>query len=128
MNRVLEFTTDVNFDIVINRNRDLDQTLHCVLREIGMEEEMNFDFSLYEEAIMHVKKRHDDLNVALTLNTVNGTIQFLDKGILKFKAEPSYLKKIRAGEYVYDLYLYGNGFTKRQFISGKFIVKDTTTN
>ena len=125
MNRVLEFTTDSQYDIVVNKNRNVKATLHCVYIEEG--QEMDFNFNDYEEAIMHVKKRHEDEKVILALSTVEGTIELQPEGRILFKAEPDKMN-IRAGEYVYDLYLFKADMIKRAFLSGKFIVNQTVTN
>jgi len=119
--------SDVEIDLIVNHKRSLDSTLKCVVYVKETKEYQDFDFLIYEEALMHIKNRHDSEEVKLAFSTVEGTIEFLPEGRLKFRANPSKMS-IRPGEYVYDLYLYNATYEKRQFLSGKFIVLPTTTN
>lgn len=125
MNKIIEFTQDTAYDLVVNKNRNLNATLHCIYVEDGVE--YDFNFQDYDTALMHVKKRSDDNTIILALSTIENTIELLPQGRIKFVADPEKMN-VRAGEYVYDIYLYSTDYTKRQFMSGRFIIKSTVTN
>lgn len=126
MKQILDFTQDINVDIEINRNRDLDATLHCVYVD-GEGIENNFEFAEYTTALLQVKKSPDSDVVSLVLSTISNTIQLLPEGRIRFRLKPEEVN-VRAGKYVYDLYLFNSTYKKRQFMSGNFIIKDTVTN
>lgn len=126
MKQILDFTQDINVDIEINKNRDLDATLHCVYVD-GEGVENNFEFAEYTTALLQVKKSADSDVVALALSTIAGSIQLLPEGRIRFRLKPEEVN-VRAGKYVYDLYLFNSTYKKRQFMSGNFIIKDTITN
>lgn len=124
MNKLIDFTQDTSYDMIVNKNRNLNAVLHSTYVENGIEQD--FDFTPYEVALMHVKKSYTS-NPVLVLSTINNTIELLPDGRIKFVAEPDVMN-VRSGEYVYDLYLYSSDMIKRQFLSGKFIIQDTVTN
>lgn len=126
MKQILDFTQDINVDIEINRNRDLDATLHCVYVD-GEGIENNFEFAEYTTALLQVKKSPDSDVVSLVLSTISNTIQLLPEGRIRFRLKPEEVN-VRAGKYIYDLYLFNSTYKKRQFMSGNFIIKDTVTN
>lgn len=126
MKQILDFTTDIQIDMMINKNRDLNSVLHCVyVDKDGNEQDFNFD--VYDTAIMHVKNKPNDDYVVLTLSTISDSIIFEGEGRIRFKLEAEDTNK-RAGEYYYDIYLYGDNWDKRQLMSGKFIINNTITN
>lgn len=125
MNQIIDFTQDCNYDIVVNMNRTLKATLHCQF--LSGDTYVDFSFDEYSAIIMQVKQKPDSENVILALSSINNRLVMHDEGRLEFDVDNSTMN-IRAGEYVYDIYLYSTTFPKRAFMSGKFIVKATTTN
>lgn len=124
--KTLDLTTDTQIDIMINKNRDLNSVIHFVWFD-NEGNEHDFDFVDYNTAMLHVKNKPDNEYVVLTMSTISGTLQFEDSGRMRFKLTPEE-SNVRAGEYYYDLYLYGTNYDKRQLLSGKFIIKETVTN
>lgn len=121
----LDFTTDVHFDIIVNRNRTLHSIVFCELEtEEGIEP---FPFDDYDNIVMQVKNSYNSDNVVLALSNITNTLLMHTDGRLEFDVEEQTMN-VRAGEYVYDMYLHKTGQRKRAFMSGKFIVKDTVTN
>lgn len=125
MNKIIDFTQDASYDMIVNKNRNLNAYLHCVYVDNGIE--YDFDFTVYEVAMLHVKQKPNSTTPLLVLSTINNTIELLDEGRIRFVADPADLN-VRAGEYVYDMYLYNEDYTKRQFLSGRFIIQETVTN
>lgn len=121
----LDFTNDVRYDIIVNKNRTLNQVIDCSLEENG--EMKPFPFGDYDNIMMHVKSNYNSKHVVLALSNITDTIEMDNRGFLIFNV-PEQLMNMRSGEYVYDIYIHKEGERKRAFMGGKFIVKDTVTN
>jgi len=125
MNQIIDFTQDTSYDIVVNRNRTLKAVLHC--QYLSGSTYVDFNFDEYDTVLMHVKQKPDSDNVLLALSSINNTLVMLPDGRLSFDVDNTTMN-LRAGEYVYDIYLYSTDYAKRAFMSGKFIVNSTVTN
>lgn len=123
--QIIDLAQDSNYDIVVNKNRTLNATLHC--QYLSGDTYVDFSFDNYQYIIMHVKSRPDSEKVVLSLSNIASTLLMQPQGRLQFKAEHK-LMDLRVGEYVYDIYVYNNDENKRAFLSGKFTVQATVTN
>lgn len=122
----LQLNQDVKYNLVINRNRDLDVSIQCEVYSgdsfIGY-----FDFTPYTGATLQAKVKCTDSFSPLTFSTTDGSIELLADGVFKLVKPYSDLK-IRAGEYFYDMYLTSVSANKRAFLSGNLIVEDSISS
>lgn len=123
----LNLTLDSKYNLYVYKDRDLDREIICETYSgntiIG-----TFDFTPYSGATMQVKIKPTDTYPIMTFSTLDGSIVLGINGILQLVKTASEMD-IKAGNYFYDMYLIktGNANSKRQFLSGNFIIQQDVT-
>jgi|AntRauTorcE11897_2_1112592.scaffolds.fasta_scaffold18754_2 hypothetical protein len=124
MIKEIDLTTDAEYDLEINRNVDLDQTIVAETysgdTKIGI-----FQLSGFTGAILVAKVRRDSDFDAFTLDSDNGEIILGNNGEIQIIKSASDIKS-RAGEYVYNMYLL-DGSVRYAFLKGKFTINEYST-
>lgn len=87
----------------------------------------NYDLSQYTGATLEVRRKSNTPVVELTFSTSDNTIVLGNDGYFDLIMGYENMNKIRAGEYVYDMYLSNATYQKRDFMFGKFIIEDKIT-
>jgi len=120
----LDIRDSVNYDFIVNKNRTLEVEF---IAEVCSGDTLagRFEFSGYTGAILEAKVRPQDDFVVLKIDSADNEIQLLPNGIFTFNKSASGMN-VRAGEYVYDMYLI-QGTIKRAFLGGKFIIIEDVT-
>lgn len=123
----INLNLDSKYNLFIYKDRDLDREIICETYS-GDTKIGTFDFSAYSGACMQVKIKPTDTYSVLEFNTLDGSIVLGSNGVLQLIKDASELN-IKAGNYVYDMYLIknGNAQSKRQFLSGNFIITQDVT-
>ena len=122
----LDVRQDSVYDILINRNRSFDQTFDAYFTSGTTE--YPFDFSVYTGATMEVRKQFGSSFTALTFSTDDGTIILGLNGQFNLNMTAENLKKVRAGDYIFDMYLSSATVPKRAFLSGNFKLYNYVTD
>lgn len=125
MSNELDIRQDLTYDIMVNRNRTLNQSLQAFF--VSGDTEYNFDLSVYSGATLEVKKDFNSSITLLSFTTVDNSIELQSDGIFKLIKTADELNKLRAGQYKYDMYLSSESTPKRAFLSGDFILYDYIT-
>ena len=122
----LDVRQDSIYDMKVNRNRTLDQTFDAYFTSGSTEYE--FDFTVYTGATMQVRKQFGSTFTALTFSTDDGSIVLGLNGQFTLSKSAADLQKVRAGDYIYDMYLTSASVPKRAFLSGEFKLHNYVTN
>ena len=122
----LDIRQDSIYDMKVNRNRTLDQTFNAYFTSGTTE--YNFDFSVYTGATMEVRKQFGSTFTALTFSTDDGSITLGLDGEFNLNKSAADLQKVRAGDYIYDMYLTSATVPKRAFLSGEFKLYNYVTD
>ena len=122
----LDIRQDSIYDMLVNRNRTLDQTFNAYFT--SGDTEYNFDFSVYTGATMEVRKQFGSTFTALTFSTDDSSIVLGLDGEFKLVKSAADLQKVRAGDYIYDMYLTSTSTPKRAFLSGDFKLYNYVTD
>ena len=80
MNCIIDLTTDIDRDIIVTKNRTLNERLRADVYEHG-EFLYPFDFSPYSGATLEVRVKPNDFNKLITFSTVDGSIVLDSDGI-----------------------------------------------
>ena len=122
----LDTRQDTQYDLVINKDRTLKATFSCYY--MSGNTEVEFNFSTYTGATLDVKPGYKSSVTILSFSTTDGSILLSATGnTFQLNKEYSELANLRAGEYLYDMYISKSLLPKRAFSSGKFIIKDRVT-
>jgi hypothetical protein len=118
---LLDLRQDALYDMTINKDRTLKMNITAQTLSGGTY--TDFDFSSYTGASLQVRLKPDSPYVVLNFNTNNGSIVLpISGGTFQLNKTAQQLEKIRAGEYLYDMYLISPTYPKRAFLSGSFII------
>lgn len=131
MSNKLDLRQDAQYDLVINKDRDLDVSLTAEYYS-GTSENyqlVDFSFDTYTGATLQVKKRPDSQYTVLEFSTEDGSIVLPASGnVFKLKKTAEQLTNLRAGDnYHYDMYLSSATYNKRAFLSGSMIIENRIT-
>ena len=126
INCELDIRQDSIYDLVINRNRTLNQTFDTYF-ESG-DTEIAFDLTVYSGATMEVRKQFGSSFTALRFSTDDGSLTLGVDGQFNLTKSAEDLQKVRAGDYIYDFYLSNSETPKRAFLSGDFKLHNYVTN
>lgn len=122
----LDLRQDMQYDILINKQRTLNVNLTAYYVSGGTE--YDFDFSNYTGATLQVKMKPDAPFTILDFDTDDGSITLpTSGGTFNLYKSAADLAKVRAGEYRYDMYLKSATTPKRAFLSGSFTIIDRIT-
>lgn len=121
MNCTLDLTQDMIYNLVINKDRDLDQEIQAEIYS-GETFIQNFNFTGYTGATLNVKLKPQDNYNILTFSTADGSIVLGSNGVFSLVKTAVELQNIKAGTFVYNMYLSSTLQAKRAFISGSFII------
>jgi len=126
-NQNLDLRMDSQYNIVINKNKTL--LTNITAYYISGDTQIDFDFSSYTGATLQVRTKPDAPFVVLQFSTTDGSIVLpASGGTFKLKKTATELSTVRAGEYVYDMYISSATYPKRAFLSGTFtIIPNVTT-
>ena len=123
-NKELDIRDSVTYDMIVNKNRTLEVEFVAEVCS-GNTVAGRFEFSGYTGAILEVKVRPQDDFIILKLDSTDNEIQLFSDGLFTFNKSAQGMN-VRAGEYVYDMYLI-EGTIKRAFLTGKFIIIEDVT-
>jgi hypothetical protein len=127
----IDLRQDSQYNLVLNKQRTLNATItaYYISGTTTGDTYIEFDFSAYTGATLQVRLKPDSPFVVLELNTDDGSIVLpASGGTFKLVKSDTDLAKVRAGEYMYDMYLRGNAnFPKRAFLSGSFTITPNIT-
>lgn len=118
LNCTLDTRQDAIYNLDVNRNRTLNQVFETFFTSGATE--YPFDFTPYTGATLQVRKQFGSSFVPLTFSTDDGSIVLGADGKFSLIKSAEDLQKIRAGQYLYDMYLTNVSTPKRAFLSGNF--------
>jgi hypothetical protein len=127
MTQDINLNLDSKYNLFVTKDRDLDRDIICEVYSgdtvIGY-----FDWTPYSGATMQVKIKATDTYSILEFSVNDGSIELNSNGVLRLVKSASEMN-VKAGSYVYDMYLIksGNSQSKRQFLSGNFIITQDVT-
>jgi hypothetical protein len=119
----IDLTNDVTYDLVVNKNRDLDQEIIAEIYS-GNTFLNTFNFTGWSGATLIVRQNFNSHITILEFSTTDNSIQLGVNGVFKLVKSSSDMQ-VRSGEYVYNLYLSNTNYPKYAFLRGKFIIQDT---
>lgn len=125
----LDLRQDSQYNLVLNKQRTLNTTITAYYLSGTTEDTcIEFDFSSYSAATLQVRLKPDSPFCVLEFNTDDGSIVLpAAGGTFQLKKTAEELSKVRAGEYVYDMYLVSATYPKRAFLSGSFTITPNVT-
>ncbi|GHM98842.1 hypothetical protein WSM22_03320 [Cytophagales bacterium WSM2-2] len=123
MNKELDLTTDVDRDIIITRNRTLNEPLRADIYQDGVFQ-YPFEFSGWTGATMEIRIKPNDNFKLLTFSINDGSIILDNDGVFWLVKSADELS-LRAGDYWYDMYLSNPIYPKYAFMKGRFIVQES---
>ena len=115
-NTDLDLRKDGNYDITFQTNRTLNQPFKAVF--YSGDTEYDFTFTGYTGASLSVRTKPDYPSAVLEFDTSDGSITLDPSGVF-YLIKTDKEMNVRAGDYVYDMYLRVDG-EKREFMRGKF--------
>ena len=118
----------VRLDIEVRKGATFKRQYHAQYYDSGNTLQ-DFSWDNYSGATMQIRRNPKSPIAELSLSTDNGSIELLSNGRFKLNVDYSTMDKIRAGEYVYDMYLLGvnSARRKRDFLFGTLTVYDKIT-
>jgi len=119
----IDLTQDMTYNLAINKNRDLDQEIQAEIYS-GDTFVSNFSFTGYTGATLVVKLKPQDNYSILTFSTADGSIVLGLNGVFSLVKTAAELQNIKAGTFVYNMYLSSSLQAKRSFLSGNFIINE----
>jgi len=124
----LNLNLDSKYNLYVTKDRDLDREIICEVYS-GNTLINTFDFTPYSGASMQVKIKPTDSYSILEFSTDDGSIVLGANGVLQLVKTAAQLN-VKAGVYAYDMYLIktNNAQSKRQFLSGNFIITQDVTD
>jgi hypothetical protein len=125
MNQSLDLRQDSIYNLQLNKQRTLNAsiTAQFVSGTTTGNVLVDFDFSSYSGATLQVRNKPDSPFVVLEFSTADGSIVLpISGGTFQLKKTAEELQNVRAGTYVYDMYLTSATYPKRSFLSGEFII------
>jgi len=122
MTQNLELNTDTYFNLQIKKDRTLNASIQT---QVVVDDVIqDYDFSSYSGATLQVRTKPDAEYCILEFNTLDGSIVLpASGGTFKLKKSALELQYIRAGIYVYDMYLSSTLYPKKVFLAGQFIIE-----
>jgi hypothetical protein len=117
----IDLTQDASYNLVINKNRDLDQEIQAEIYS-GTTFVSNFSFTGYTGATLNVKVKPQDNYSVLTFSTADGSIVLGANGVFKLVKTALELQNIKGGSFYYNMFLSSTLQPKRAFLSGQFII------
>ena len=125
INCTLDTREDATYDILINKDRTLNQQFVAYFESGGTE--YNFVFTSYTGASLQVRKNYNSTPIILEFSTDDGSIVLGNDGAFSLIKSAADLEIVRAADYIYDMYLNSASAPKRAFLSGKFTITDRVT-
>lgn len=126
----LDLRQDSQYNLVLNKQRTLNTTItaYYISGTTTGDTCIEFDFSSYTGATLQVRNKPDSPFVVLQFSTADGSIVLpAVGGTFQLKKTWQELQNVRAGEYVYDMYLVSATYPKRAFLSGSFTITPNVT-
>ncbi len=121
MNQNLDLRQDSQYSLIINKKRTLNANITA--QYLSGDTLVEFDFSSYTGATLQVRTKPDAPYIVLQFSTTDGSIVLpASGGTFNLNKTAEQLADVRAGTYVYDMYLISATYPKRQFLSGEFII------
>lgn len=127
--QTIDLRMDSQYNLVINKQRTLIATITAYYLTGTTEDTcVEYEFAPYSGAILQVRLKYDSPFCVLEFNTDDGSIVLpAIGGTFQLKKTAEELEKVRAGEYVYDMYLSSATYPKRAFLSGSFTITPNVT-
>ena len=122
----LDLRQDSQYNLVLNKQRTLKANITAYY--LSGSTDVEFDFSSYSGATLQVRNKPDAPFVILQFSTIDGSIVLpASGGTFQLNKTATELSTVRAGEYVYDMYLTSATYPKRAFLSGSFTITPNVT-
>ncbi len=122
----LDLTQDSQYNLILNKYRTL--KVNITAQYLSGSTLYDFDFSSYTGASLQVRTKPGAPFIVLTFSTTDGSIVLpVSGGVFQLNKTAEELKDVRAGEYVYDMYLSSALYPKRAFLSGSFTIISNVT-
>ena len=123
----LDLRTDSQYNLIINKDKTLNATITAMVVSATTTGStcIPFDFSSFSAATLQVRLKPDSPFCVLEFNTTDGSIVLSATDTFQLIKTATELSKVRAGEYLYDMYLSNATYPKYAFLSGAFTI---TTN
>jgi len=120
-NQNLDARQDSQYNLILNKQRTLNINIRATY--LSGDTEYDFDFSSYTGATLQVRTKPDAPFLVLGFNTNDGSIVLpISGGTFNLNKTSAQLANVRAGEYVYDMYLSSALYPKRAFLRGNFTI------
>lgn len=118
MDKLLDLSTSVEYDLIACKDRTLNTNITCTyLNTTGGTEYFQFGSSGYTGATLVIKNTAG--TILMTFSTTDGSITLGSNGVFNLTKTSAEMDTIRAGCYPYDMYLSSPTFPKRAFLRGK---------
>lgn len=123
----LDLRNDSQYNLIINKDRTLNATItaYVVSATTTGNTCIPFDFSSFSAATLQVRLKPDSPFCVLEFKTSDGSIVLSVTNTFQLIKTATQLATVRAGEYLYDMYLSSATYPKYAFLSGNFTI---TTN
>lgn len=124
MEKNLDLSFASEYDLSVDKDRDLDASIHAVY--LSGCTEYNYDFTLYTGATLTVKNSSG--TIVQTFDTDDGSIVLGLGGIFTLIKTAAQMDTVRAGCYRYDMYLRSSTYAKRAFLTGEITYIQNISN
>jgi len=88
---------------------------------------IDYDLEVWTGATIEVRRKANSPVIELSFSTADSTITLGTEGRFVLALDYDTMDGIRAGEYVYDMYLSNASTPKRDFVYGNFTIYDKIT-
>lgn len=115
INQTLDLSLASEYDLIVDKDRSLNTIIEATY--MSGDTEVSFDFSAYSGATLTVKNQQG--TILIVFNTNDGSIILGNYGQFSLIKTYAEMNAVRAGLYVYDMYLSNASLPKRAFLRGK---------
>ena len=112
INNTLDLSLSTQYDLIVDRGRDLNCTIDCTY--LSGTTEVPFSFTSFSDAQLTIKNEYGTIMMAF--NTSDGSLILNTSSFTLIKSDSEMLIP-RAGNYLYDMYLVDT-IGKRGFLRG----------
>lgn len=128
MEKQLDLTYSAEYNLVVDRDRNLSVSISCLF--LSGCTEYNYDFTPWTGATLVVK--NESGTIVQTFSTLDGSLLFVvpkTAGVFKLVKTDVEMNTVRAGNcYHYDMYLTNATYAKRAFLRGKISYQQNIAN
>lgn len=120
--QTIDLRQEGEYDLIINKGRKLDAVLS--IKYLYVNEYYDFSLSGYTGCTFYVKTTYDTKDILFSMDLDNG-ISFVENNKIRLQRTSEQLRLLKAGKYVYNIYLVDTQTNKRALMSGNLVVKDS---